>query len=774
MTDLLMNAQMSLQPRLHPGIRMCVPDRLRLISAVVFMCAATYSMDSVSAQVVAPEVPAECRPEIVVLRPGVTLTLFAEHPEVMTPTGIDVDEQGRVWVACSHTHFRPVDYPGPEHDQILILSDHNGDGRADRRDVFYEQTTATMDLELGPAGWVYLAERSRILRVRDTDDDGRGDEAQDIAVLETTSDYPHNGLSGLAWHPDGDLTFSLGENYASEWTLTSADGKVFHGTGEGGIFRCRPDGSNLRRIAKGFWNPFGVCVRGDGEIFAAENDPGSQPPCRLLHLVQEGDYGYQRRYGNAPMHPFVCWNGELRGTLPMIHATGEAPCGIAPLGGGLLVPSWADHRIDFFPLFRHGATFATERIEVVTGSDFFRPTCITQMSESVYFLSDWVFGSYELHQRGRIWRLEIDRQHAEWIQPAVPEPPTDLSLLASRLRSGSHELPEQELFHLAQDADPFLAAASLTALEGPAKDWTPESVCERSADDRVTAALVLHRIVPNDDQWIALFLSDDDPDVRFEALRWIADETRAAFRDDIDRLLDGPDLDFRLFEAALAASNTLDGKPDAGVSEPRMLLARVQNDEFPPRLRAYALRLLDPQDKSLSPNFLQKLIASDDEELQFEAIRTLALRDDSQTRDLLFMVAADRDRSSHLRAEAIVGLSGDSPSTHELLLTLAEEEDDSVREEALRGLRFAMLPDDSRHRIQEIGLRYPDSADLVQAALHPESLAEERRSTTDIAAWRHGSTAWKACQTLKAVVGSSHTGNWPTALPAIGGMGAGG
>src|SRR5690606_16676988 len=150
--------------------------------------------------------------------------------------------------------------------------------------------------------------------------------------------------------------FGLGENFAHPWTLTDREGNTVSGTGEGGIFCCTADGRELRRIALGFWNPFGICVRADGEMFAAENDPGEQPPCRLLHVVEGGDYGYQRSYGHEAHHPFVGWNGELRGTLPMIHPSGEAPCGVTPLGRGLIVPSWSDHRIDFFLLSRKGAS----------------------------------------------------------------------------------------------------------------------------------------------------------------------------------------------------------------------------------------------------------------------------------------------------------------------------------------------------------------------------------------------------------------------------------
>ena len=57
--------------------------------------------------------------EIELSQPGVTLTLLAEHPEIVTPTGIDIDQSGNIWAVASHTHFRPSEYDGPEHDEIL-------------------------------------------------------------------------------------------------------------------------------------------------------------------------------------------------------------------------------------------------------------------------------------------------------------------------------------------------------------------------------------------------------------------------------------------------------------------------------------------------------------------------------------------------------------------------------------------------------------------------------------------------------------------------------
>ncbi len=53
------------------------------------------------------------------------LTIQAEEvvPEtIVTPIGIAVAPDGRVFVQENHTHKRPKDYVGPETDRILIAS----------------------------------------------------------------------------------------------------------------------------------------------------------------------------------------------------------------------------------------------------------------------------------------------------------------------------------------------------------------------------------------------------------------------------------------------------------------------------------------------------------------------------------------------------------------------------------------------------------------------------------------------------------------------------
>lgn len=677
-----------------------------------------------------PVVPVELAPQIETLQTGVKLTLLAEHPDLVTPTGIDVDEQGRVWLVACHTHFRPDEYAGPEHDEILVF---DKDGK--NRRVFYNKTDATMQIKLGKNGWVYLAERDRIMRVKDTDGDGVGETEENIATLDTIADYPHNGLSGLAWHSDGGLVFSLGENFGKDWTLTARDGSQVSGRGEGGIFRCTSDGAEMHRIARGFWNPFGLLVRDDGEMFAAENDPGSRPPCRLLNIVEGADYGFQWVYGSSPVHPFVAWNGELRGTLGMIHPSGEGPCSVVELGGGVLIPSWSNHCIDYFPLYRNGAGYTSQRVEILRGSDFFRPVCMVPGPNGSFYLTDWVFSSYQLHGCGRLWKLEIDPPKAPWIKP-VREPMNAAARLAKELRDGKSEMSLKQLLELAQGSDAYLSDASLTAMARESSSWTPTSLLSMPAKDRVWALVALRRVDLKEEKWVRALLQDLDPEVRFECLRWIADAVLTSFQSDVEKMLAQPDLEYRLFEAAIAAWNTLRGKPEAGVTDAEVLVEKVTHVATPLRLKGYALRLVPAVHPKITVSLLRELFAAGDPVLSCEVVRTLAARNSQEAWNVLFEIAEQESIDGELRADAIVGLASSSEAEHiALLVELTSHNLSVIRNEALRALRLHVLDSKTKQTLAAIATKHPVSASLVSAILDKDSIQRDRPALGETEEW---------------------------------------
>ena len=79
------------------------------------------------------------------------IQLFAESPQIVTPTGIDVDHKGRVWAIESNTHFPPEGYQGHPSDRVLVMQDTNGDSRADNIVTFTDGLVHTMSIAVKPA-----------------------------------------------------------------------------------------------------------------------------------------------------------------------------------------------------------------------------------------------------------------------------------------------------------------------------------------------------------------------------------------------------------------------------------------------------------------------------------------------------------------------------------------------------------------------------------------------------------------------------------------------
>lgn len=396
------------------------------------------------------------------LDPRLTIELFAEHPQIVTPTGLDIDHRGRVFAIESNTHFPPDGYKGHPSDRVLVMSDTDGDGRADKIVVFTDGLTHSMSVLVRPLWFpvarteafpapkqsVYIATRKEIRLFHDDDGNDVADRNDRIVHLETPGNYPHNGLAGFALDGLGWLYFGFGENLGADYKIIGSDGVTLSGGAEGGnIYRCRLDGSKLNQICTGFWNPHANAFDAFGRLFSVDNDPDSRPPCRLIHVIPHGDYGYRFRNGRKGLHPFTSWDGEVPGTLPMVAGTGEAPSGILAYEsdglpdeylGNLLVTSWGDHRIDRFRLQSRGTSFTSLAEPVITGGENFRPVGLATSPDGSIYCTDWVLRDYKLHGHGRIWRIRGTRPRSSPVVElaTIPALPRDqlVSLLDSPRR----------------------------------------------------------------------------------------------------------------------------------------------------------------------------------------------------------------------------------------------------------------------------------------------------------------------------------------------------
>jgi putative membrane-bound dehydrogenase-like protein len=635
------------------------------------------------------------------------IALFAEHPQIINPIGVQVDSRGRVFVIESHTHFRPQNYDGPKADRILLLEDTNGDHKADKSTVFHEGLIHAMDLALHNDGALYVATRSAVHRMQDQNGDGKADEDAKLIDLQTKGNYPHNGLSGLAFDGHGGMYFGFGENLGEDYELTGSDKTTLGGGGEGGsVYHCRLDGTKLRRVATGFWNPFGVCVDPAGNVFATDNDPDSSPPCRMLHVIEGGDYGYEFRYGRSGLHVFQCWNGELAGTLPMVTGTGEAPCEILPYDGGLLVASWADNRLEYYTLTTRGASFGADQKVLVSGDLNFRPVGIGAAKDGTLYVSDWASASYELPSKGRVWRMRPKQT------PKSTGKPPDDSL------AGIYAAKDMGLLHQFISADSFVRAAAIHRVaqllsDEPARRAEFQQALKVGIDtDYQCVIAALRRSTWNERyQFLSEFLANRAPEVRFAALKWIADERLSQFRGDVEKGLRGSSLTRELMAAHLAALERIDGKKFGDLPDAALVLPILKDEKASPAVRALALRLLPASHRELSVELFNSLLNQPDAMLKREAVRAMNAAPTSERRKLLDQIAADSNRPLALRAEAIAGLAGDDAFTGRLL-ELALGDDAALRDEALRSLVEASLTGEDKRRLAKLA-EVPEAARLL-------------------------------------------------------------
>ena len=120
-----------------------------------------------------PEVtPAAQATASIAVPPGFHVSLFASEPLVTQPIALATDPRGRVWVAENSTYdgmWRPYDLSWQ--DRIAILEDTDGDGRADRRTVFWDKAERLTSVEIGFGGvWALCPPRLLFIADRNGDD----------------------------------------------------------------------------------------------------------------------------------------------------------------------------------------------------------------------------------------------------------------------------------------------------------------------------------------------------------------------------------------------------------------------------------------------------------------------------------------------------------------------------------------------------------------------------------------------------------------------------
>lgn len=178
---------------------------------------------------------------------GVKINLFADekqYPELAKPVQMNFDNKGRLWVSTMPTYpqWRPGD-PKPA-DKLVILEDTDGDGKADKRTVFYDKLQCPTGFEFYNGG-VLVVDQPRLLFLKDTDGDDKADEVTYLMDGWATDDT-HHTCGAWEWNHAGLL--HMLEGIATSTTLETPWGP-HRSAGSGGAYVLDPRSLKVRQFA---------------------------------------------------------------------------------------------------------------------------------------------------------------------------------------------------------------------------------------------------------------------------------------------------------------------------------------------------------------------------------------------------------------------------------------------------------------------------------------------------------------------------------------------
>ena len=233
---------------------------------------------------------------------GMKVELFAAEPQLASPVAICLDERGRVFVAEEYRFNR-----GTEENRTrpFLLDDDLQIKTVDDRLAMFRKFADKFD---GGMDW-FSKWSDQVRLVEDHDGDGKADQRETLLHgFGVNAAFLGHDLHGLCWGPDGRLYFSIGDR---GYHVKTKEGTVLSNPRRGAVFRCNPDGTQLEVVHIGLRNPQELAFDQFGNLFAADNNCDKGDHSRLVYVVDGGDSGWNMAYQTIP-DPYLTgpWHAE--------------------------------------------------------------------------------------------------------------------------------------------------------------------------------------------------------------------------------------------------------------------------------------------------------------------------------------------------------------------------------------------------------------------------------------------------------------------------------
>lgn len=536
---------------------------LALIPALLFNL--IFDIATLSAET--ERTPKEAVPSLTVA-PGLKATLFASEPDISSPSSMDIDAQGRVWI-CEIVNYRAKMRPIPTReagDRILILEDTNGDGKSDKTTVFYqgpELNGAQGICVLGNK--VIAAAPPNVFLFTDENNDGKADK-KELLFKVTGGEHDHSAHAAI-FGPDGKLYWNFGNTgkqvfdkdgkpiLESNGSPVLDNGKPYWG---GMVFRCNLDGSDFEVLGHNFRNNYEITVDSFGTLWQSDNDDDGNRGVRINYVMEYGNYGYldqltgaRWREPRTGMHeeiPLRHWHLRDPGVVPNLLQTGAgSPTGICVYEGSLLPKKYHGEMIHSdagpnvvraYPVKKEGAGYKAEIANIVTSEKdkWFRPSDVCIAPDGSLFIADWYdpgVGGHRIgdQKRGRIFRIapadakyqfnKLDLSSTAGAIAGIKSPNLATRYLAWNKLHAMQEkaLPELEKLY-ESDNQRFRARALwlLAKIKGKAEHYVSLAIKDSNPDIRITGLRAARRYKLDVIPYVQKLVNDPSPQVRRECL----------------------------------------------------------------------------------------------------------------------------------------------------------------------------------------------------------------------------------------------------------------
>ena len=350
--------------------------------------------------------------------PGFDVELAAGDPAVTFPMFAAFDDRGRLFIAESsgldlYQELREL----TRKCRVRLLEDGDQDGVFEKSTVHADGLVFPMGLAWRD-GRLYVADPPDLVVLEDADGDGRADARK--AILGKFGHLDNGSLHGLFFGPDDRLYMTMG--YPDGYRLELPGGGTLEG-GSGALFRCRPDGSGVEVISRGFDNLVEIAFTGDGEIVGTANWyqlPTGGVRDALVHLADGGLYPRQLVDRGTP-HPVTGGPLPPLSLFPAVALSGllryEGAAFPPEMRGNLFSAQHNSRAVGRHVLRREGSTFRSEdHVFVTSASPDFHPSDVIESPDGSLLVVD-TGGWYVQHcptgrirdskAPGGIWRVRF-------------------------------------------------------------------------------------------------------------------------------------------------------------------------------------------------------------------------------------------------------------------------------------------------------------------------------------------------------------------------------